>query len=60
MVASVISMWIFRIGFSYILAQGFNMGLQGVWYAMYIDWAVRAIIFWIRYKSGRWKTKRVI
>ena len=36
------------------------MGLQGVWYAMYIDWAVRAIIFWIRYKSGRWKTKRVI
>lgn len=60
MIASVISMWIFRIGFSYILAQGFNMGLQGVWYAMYIDWAVRAVIFWFRYRSGRWKTKRVI
>jgi putative MATE family efflux protein len=60
MLTSTISMWVFRIGFCFILTQVFHLGVQGVWGAMYIDWSVRMIVFTIRYRSGKWKTKKVI
>ncbi len=37
-----------------------QIGLLGVWVSMFIDWIVRAVIFLIRFLSGRWKTKKVI
>jgi putative MATE family efflux protein len=60
MAVSVASMWIFRIGFSFILARYMNLGLHGVWIAMYIDWVVRTIFYVIRYVRGKWKSIRVI
>lgn len=60
MIVSLLSMWIFRIGFSYLLAQFMDWGLLGVWVAMFIDWIVRALVFLIRFLRGRWKAKRVI
>ena len=59
MLTSAFSMWVFRIGFSYILA-GAGFGLISVWYAMFIDWLFRSFIFIIRFRGGKWKTKRVI
>ena len=58
MIVSMCSMWIFRIGFSFLLVP--QIGLLGVWVAMFIDWIVRAVVFLIRFLSGRWKTKKVI
>ena len=55
MVLSIISMWVFRLGFSYLLTMVFHMGIFGVWVAMTIDWLVRGIFFVCRYKSGRWQ-----
>lgn len=55
MIISVISMWIFRIIFSYILGKYMGMGVFGVWVAMIIDWLVRGACFILRYYSGRWK-----
>lgn len=55
MVLSIISMWVFRFGFSYMLTMVFHMGIFGVWVAMTIDWLVRGIFFVCRYKSGRWQ-----
>ena len=55
MVLSIISMWVFRFGFSYLLAIEFHMGIFGVWVAMTIDWLVRGIFFVCRYRSGRWQ-----
>lgn len=55
MVLSIISMWVFRFGFSYLLAIEFHMGILGVWVAMTIDWLVRGIFFVCRYRSGRWQ-----
>ena len=55
MVLSIISMWVFRFGFSYLLTMVFHMGIFGVWVAMTIDWLVRGIFFVCRYKSGRWQ-----
>ena len=58
MIVSMCSMWIFRIGFSFLLVP--QIGLLGVWVSMFIDWIVRAVVFFIRFLSGRWKTKKVI
>ena len=58
MAISMISMWIFRIGFSYLLVP--DLGLLGVWMAMFIDWMFRSAVFVIRFLRGRWKNKRVI
>lgn len=58
MIVSMCSMWLFRIGFSFLLVP--QIGLLGVWVSMFIDWIVRAVVFFIRFLSGRWKTKKVI
>ena len=33
------------------------MGVMGVWISMTIDWLFRAIVFTIRYFSGKWQNK---
>lgn len=47
---SMISMWVWRIGFSYILTIVFEVGVIGVWIAMTIDWLCRSIFFVLRFK----------
>lgn len=51
---SIFSMWVFRIGFSWLLCVKLDMGVFGVWIAMTIDWAVRAVCFIYRYIRGKW------
>ena len=58
--ASFSSMWIFRVGFAYLFVRGFGMGIEGIWYAMYVDWTVRGILNTVRVASGRWQAKKVI
>lgn len=58
MVTAVFSMWAFRIGLSYVLVLGFHLGVMGVWIAMFADWGFRAVLFFIRYRSGRWLPQR--
>ena len=60
MIISIFSMWIFRIGFSYLLGKYFGMGAFGVWVAMVIDWIFRAILFVGRYIGGKWKEIRTV
>ena len=60
MLTSVVSMWLCRILFSYVLALGLHLELKGVWIAMTLDWLVRAGIFLWRYFSGRWQNKQVL
>ena len=38
MVISLLSMWIWRVAFSYVLGQWLDLGLVGIWIAMIIDW----------------------
>ena len=62
MVVSMVSMFVFRIGLSYVLANptGLALGLLGVWLAMFIDWIVRDVAFVIRFIQGKWMNIHVI
>lgn len=60
MIISTFSMWIFRVGFSYILSLNLGMGVFGVWVAMIIDWAFRVLLFGIRYFQGGWKKAAIV
>lgn len=57
LVISVFSMWVFRVGCSYLLAFGLEMGALGVWVAMFIDWIFRTVLFVIHFLRGKWVTK---
>ena len=57
MVVSVLSMAVWRLGFSYLLCVRMGWGAVGVWIAMVIDWVCRVICFVARMTSGAWKTK---
>lgn len=59
-IVSLITMWVMRVGVGYLLSITLGFGVIGVWIAMGLEWAVRTLIFWIRYKSNRWLTKKTI
>lgn len=56
MIVGVGSMWIFRIGFGFILAKYAGLGMFGVWVAMIIDWIIRTFFFMLRYKGHKWES----
>ncbi len=60
MFAAIFSTVIVRVVFSYLLGITLNMGVYGVAWAMIIDWAVKSVLIVLRYRSGKWKTKKVI
>lgn len=60
MVASIASTIGGRLAFSVLLAAGLNWGVPGIAAAMCLDWVIRAVIFALRLKSGKWKEFKVI
>ncbi|MCO8194105.1 MATE family efflux transporter [Anaerofustis sp. NSJ-163] len=60
MIVSIVSMWVCRIIFSYILGKYMGFGVFGVWIAMILDWVVRSIFFIIRYRGSKWENKQVV
>lgn len=60
MIVSLISMWTIRVGLSYVIASAYNLGVMGVWYCMFADWAVRGAVFLARYKGNKWRHFKVI
>ncbi|MCI8363677.1 MAG: MATE family efflux transporter [Eubacterium sp.] len=60
MVISIISMWVSRIGASYLFAKVLGTGALGVWLAMVCDWLFRAVVFSVRWLGGKWKEYRMI
>lgn len=49
-----------RLIFSIFFGIGLHLGVIGIAYAMCLDWTVRGIIFWWRFKKGKWKKFKVI
>lgn len=59
-VISLITMWIVRVGLGYVFTITLGFGVQGVWICMGFEWVVRALIFYLRFKSGVWLTKNTV
>ncbi len=60
MLTSTLTMWCLRVALCIFLVKTYHMGPMAVWYGMFTDWAVRGIVFFCRFQSGRWLQKRVI
>ena len=60
MTISVISMWVFRVAFCYLMVLKFHCGLLFIWMGMFLDWAMRSLFFCVRFVRGRWMEQKVI
>lgn len=60
MIVSIASTLLARFVFSIIFAIYLNMGVIGIAFAMCLDWTIRAIIFYCRYRSLKWLEFKVI
>lgn len=49
-----------RVVFSVLFGIWMDLGVIGIAFAMCLDWMIRAVFFWIRFRGGRWKEFRVI
>ena len=60
MYVSVVSTVAVRLLLSYLLGVTLQMGVIGIALAMVCDWIVRAVLFFRRERTGRWKAFQVI
>lgn len=60
MIVGICSMIVFRLGSALLFGKALGLRIIGVWFAMGMDWLARSAAFAVRYKSGKWKEKRVI
>lgn len=60
MYVSILSTIVVRLSLSWVLGVILQMGVIGIAAAMVCDWVVRAVIFFWRQKSGKWKNFQVI
>lgn len=49
-----------RLVFSILFAVILQMGVIGIALAMCLDWSMRGVIFWCRFRQGKWKSLKVI
>lgn len=54
---SMVSMWMVRVGGGYLLAIHLGMGLDGLWIAMWAEWAFRALFLVPRFFRKKWLHK---
>lgn len=59
MMISVFSMWAFRIGLGYVFVKGLHMSVLGIWYAMFVDWTFRLIVFVWRFHGFSARVRQV-
>lgn len=57
---SIAAMWLCRVSLCLILVHIFNLGLIAVWIGMFADWGIRAVICFLRFRSGKWMEHAVI
>lgn len=57
MIISITSCWIISILFSYLLGIKLGLGLMGCWFAFAMDELFRGVLFYLRWRSGKWRGK---
>lgn len=57
MISSTIIMWTLRVALCIYLIRVSGFGPIAVWIAMFVDWTARALVFSLRFISGKWLNK---
>lgn len=60
MITSTITMWCLRVALCIFLVKTFHMGPMAVWCGMFADWAARGVVFFCRFRSGKWLHAKVV
>ncbi len=59
-ILSMLTMWLFRVVLGYILGVLFNLGILGIWMAMELEWGIRGLFFYLRFRGDKWYRHKVI
>ncbi len=59
LISTMIGVLCMRMVMGYFFVIVWKMGLAGAWYSWMLDQTVRAVIIYLRYKSGKWKHIKV-
>ncbi|MDR6879910.1 MATE family efflux transporter [Paenibacillus sp. GCM10023248] len=59
-IASMLTMWLFRVVLGYVFGIMLGFGVIGVWAAMQLEWGVRGAVFLWRYRGEKWYKHRLI
>ncbi len=53
MVVAVFTMWVFRVGLAWVFIRILHFNVLGIWYAMYVDWIFRTLIYVVAFRKVR-------
>jgi MATE family multidrug resistance protein len=56
---TLFSVWGLRVIITYLLGQWFGLALIGAWIAIAADFTFRGLMFWWRFRSGKWQSIRL-
>ncbi len=59
MIIAFLANWIIKLPLAYVLAITFDIGIKGIWWAMFISLVFESAAILIWYKRGRWKHVKV-
>lgn len=57
---SLMTMWVVRVALGYLLGITFGLGVYGIYLAMVSEWAVKTVIYSIRFSGEKWLKKKTI
>lgn len=57
---AIFSMWFISVLGSYVFAVVLGWGIYGLWIALAADEVFRGVLMVLRWRSGKWRTKRVV
>lgn len=60
LIASLIGVWVIRLGTAYFFTNVMGLGLQGAWIGMALDHTVRFIFLFFRYRKKHWLESEVL
>lgn len=60
MLVSTGTMWLCRVSLCVLLVKRFGFGPMAVWIGMFSDWALRGLLFSIRFHGKKWLEHKVI
>jgi putative MATE family efflux protein len=60
MFISLFSLWIIRIPVAIWLSNIPSIGVHGIWWSIPIGWFSGLVVYYLYYRSGRWRKKAVV